>query len=720
MKYTEVADIITGFKTNFAIFSTYEFDPIYFERRLLGSSGLEGSRRIIIFMDKRCYQKLGSLESRPRYLNERYLVVPVLPDYGVYHPKLSLLIGEDSDLVLCGSCNLTQSGFASNLELINALNVPRNDPSCVSRYLPARALQFFRACLTWSEESAKRTVSEWFAHLESSAPWLASRAVDETGPVLIESTQRSLWDSTIAELGNSRVKKIVIISPYFDRDLRLLGRLRKSWPGSPIEIISQEHTGSLPASLLAKNSKDVTLYKINAPNNRRLHAKLIAFVTSKETICIVGSANFTSAAFDKINIETCLVVRTAEKLPDTLFDGQLRYTKISPEDFVAGDEDEPKPTAVTEKEISLISASLSHRGQLHVHFKVSDQSNLDKLSIGFQMYGEDKPGRMLGIPVGSQPDAVIAVIDSLTRELHDAVRCILLGTRKDGSRVQSNAVYLIQEASLAYESAGARDSTDREKIIRETGRGATEYLDILAEREGSKAVIDFLRYFNIKFKSGLLFRSASRQFRLVPYDPTLSDKAPEWLKEVKLELEEAIFDFVDRHHYNVLRKHAAQGNINGLSNFLDVFVECNKLLYVYYRRGKVRRFFAMEKILRGVGMMTIGYKFCDEDYEGYTNRMLEEMDNSAEIIRSAFNDTLVAEHLCIGLLMSQLMHVGEDAATDPTLCLPKYKDIIQQVCSNLDLRIDEGRLSQALNFYPLLSEGEKRSWKKHVRRELAH
>jgi hypothetical protein len=720
MKYTEVADIITTHRTKVAIFSTYEFDPIYFERRLLASEALEQANRILIFMDGARYRELSRPEFRARRLNERYLVVPVQPPTGVFHPKLTLLIGEESDLILCGSNNLTQAGYTNNLELINAIDVPRNGLDPITNVLPAKVFQFFSECLRWSEKSAKRTAGEWLDQFKLSAPWLRTKDTRTATPGFIHSGMGPLWDTVISEIGDSKVKKVLIISPYFDKDLRLLNRVTKKWPQSPVEIVTQEQTGNLPANLLTRYSKSVGLYKIIIPNSRRLHAKLLAFVTPKETICFAGSANFTSAAFDGVNIETCLIVRTPGDISDDLFDGQLKRIKISPADFTSGKEEEPKASPLPTGEIELLSASLNTKNHLHIFFRLTHPDRINKLNIAFQKHEEDKPGRILDVPVDFQHEVLLTMDDAFVKGLHNAVKCFLIGICLDGSRLQSNAVYLIQESSLTYESHAGKATSDRDKIIRETGRGATEYLDMLAEREGYQAVIDFLQHFNIKYKSGFFSFQPKGAFRLIPHDPTLSDRIPNWVIAARAELEEAIFDFIDRHHANVLRKHTRTGNINGLSNFLDVFIECNKLLFLYYSRGKLNRYHTIDRITLGIGMFTTDYLDNGEVIMGYTSRMKEQLDNDNDQIKSAFIEALIPEHLYIGLFMAQIIRRGSARETDPTEYLESYRKKIEDVLSDLELRIDKNRLDRSLGFYSFLSDEEKNIWKQHINRGMNH
>ncbi len=78
MKPLEFSTFFEGKNARFAVFSTYEFDPVHFERYLLGSKALAQARRIIVMVDANRFQKLLTESKTPaRSLNQRYLVLPI-------------------------------------------------------------------------------------------------------------------------------------------------------------------------------------------------------------------------------------------------------------------------------------------------------------------------------------------------------------------------------------------------------------------------------------------------------------------------------------------------------------------------------------------------------------------------------------------------------------------------------------------------------------------
>ncbi len=89
------------------------------------------------------------------------------------------------------------------------------------------------------------------------------------------------------------------------------------------------------------------------------------------------------------------------------------------------------------------------------------------------------------------------------KDLHGSVRCFLIAQKANGDREVSDIVWLIQEHRLTHEPAGNGGANNSERIVQETGRGTTEFLDVLAEREGYLAVVEFLDHLNIKYQSEL-------------------------------------------------------------------------------------------------------------------------------------------------------------------------------------------------------------------------
>ena len=87
----------------FALVATYEFDPVFFERRILRTKAFESAHRILVLMDKGRYQELINRGIAGSAFNRRYFVVPIGRAPGVFHPKLYLTLGKQLVTGIVGS-----------------------------------------------------------------------------------------------------------------------------------------------------------------------------------------------------------------------------------------------------------------------------------------------------------------------------------------------------------------------------------------------------------------------------------------------------------------------------------------------------------------------------------------------------------------------------------------------------------------------------------------
>lgn len=708
MNYTDFAEVFSRHNARVAILSTYDFDPLYFEKRLLFSDALVSASRIVIFMDKGRYQRLVHSDARARYLNERYLIVPVRPSSdGVFHAKLNLLVREDGATLFCGSNNLTQAGCTQNLEIINAIDIQAEDQKSPYRGLLRDTVEFYKGCLDLCAGSESRVAKQFLSDLLAEYPWLCSGT--EGGEVYLAHTlKKPLLPVLQAELGDRSPSRLLVVSPFFDQDLRLLKHLRTLWPGCPVDIVAQEQTGNLPARALGRYGRGVKLFRLHAPKSRRLHAKLVVLINDGKAICCSGSANFTTAAFNGLNVEACLIIRKPATAIDGLFDKELRIERVQPDEFDTGKDEEPTAEVYEEESLVLQGAAISTDQRLSLRYVVKDPNKLKSLKIALRAYGEEYASKMRDIPINPSDFCGMDLSSDNPKEFQQSLQCYLEGRDKHGRIVKSLSVWVIQESRLTRVFAGADGGEyDRERIIRETGQGTTEYLDALAKQKGTQAVIEFLQNLNIKFQSDLISFRNQQGFMLAPSDPTRSDVAPEWTQVDGSTLESAIFDFVDRHHHKILRKHARLGNINGMANFMDVFIECNKLMFLYYRRGLLNSYYAIDKILRGISILTNGMHSSEEE-GGFIDKIRHELPDEDERIAELLRKYSVLEHLCVALLMAQFIRCETEKSKTPhDFLLGHALDIgefIRGIC------LPPQGLVPVLSCYRFLTDDERVTW----------
>lgn len=717
MKYLDFSSLFDGEPSNIACLSTFQFDPDYFERRLLRSPALSKARRVLVFLDARQWIQRLTQELPARWLNRRYLVVPVWRSPGVFHPKLTLLLSESGGQVLCGSNNLTRAGCSSNLELLNATPFAFDADDQESLNLAREAFGFFEQAARETDKEISRIAGEWFAEAAASYPWLkepVTLSPSERRMRLLNTYDGSIWERLVEHLSGGQLRDLLIISPFHDPDSELCRRVVRTWPGAKIELVVQQGCTSLATQPL-KKMRAVHLSELIGVS-RRIHAKLLAWRSTSGSGCLVGSANFTSAALDGRNVETSLLLAEADDLVQALFDGHLSRRPITTDEFEPGEANEINVEGELPP-LRLNSALLAEHNELRVSYSHDLPSAPSALRLALRTPGESRPRVSIALPSKTKATHSVKFPDGALTDAHGTLLATLVG-EVNGKKIESPPVWVIQESHLTFESSDGNSSPKRR--IEECGEGLPAYLDALGKREGVAAVIDYLNHLTIRFDDGSGGGWSHRKFNLRIRDPFAHDDAPPWLINAKGEsddLEEAIYEFVERHAKQRLRKHVSRGNVNGIGNFLDIFVTLIRLLHVYYRRGVVKK---GQLIHRGCQLIEIAVIECsreeEETLDGYLTSVYKHLDGDRDILQEACNETAYLAEVRATLLL--LQSVRFDPNENPRLgpkatrireVLPKWAAAVKSgitYCRLVEPSADEIR--KAFEGFEMLSEGEMR------------
>src|SRR5207248_632867 len=119
---------------------------------------------------------------------------------------------------------------------------------------------------------------------------------------LLHTYDGSLWDRLAAAVDPVPPSRLLVISPFHDKGGEMFKRVRGRWPNCHVEVLVQQKITVLPPLALSGGGAGVSLSELDN-SKRRLHAKLLAWEADGNTGCLVGSANFTPAAFDARNVE---------------------------------------------------------------------------------------------------------------------------------------------------------------------------------------------------------------------------------------------------------------------------------------------------------------------------------------------------------------------------------------------------------------------------------
>jgi HKD family nuclease len=350
----------------------------------------------VVFLDARQWFDLLRRDVAARWLNRRYLVVPVQRTQGAFHPKLSLLLTEAGGRVLCGSNNLTRSGCSSNLELLNSIPFDFDGEFPEERNVAREAFGFFEQASKHADTEITRIAAEWIDETAATFPWLREPIQSAGRNVkLLHTYDGGIWERLVKHLVGNVPKEFFISSPFHDAGGEICRRLASQWPKAQLEFLVQQNYTNLAVKPLMKLRR-LRLYELH-DSSRRIHAKLLAWRHGSGGGCLVGSANFTTAAFDGRNIETCLLISDAGDLVESLFDRSLSKRPLAFDDFVPGDAESPEAEG-TAPLLRLSSALLTDANQLRVSYSHHLDPPPDSLRLAVRTPGETHPRASISIP----------------------------------------------------------------------------------------------------------------------------------------------------------------------------------------------------------------------------------------------------------------------------------------------------------------------------------
>jgi hypothetical protein len=310
------------------------------------------------------------------------------------------------------------------------------------------------------------------------------------------------------------------------------------------------------------------------------------------------------------------------------------------------------------------------------------------------------------VPVREEGRASVAVPPEVISDSHGTLLATLIAQKADGDR-KSHPIWVIQEHRLTVEREGQRLITALRRI-EETGDGLPEYLEELGEREGMRAVIEFLQNTSIRYFDGEGRYGRPRPFCIRMSDPFQLDFAPAWLIDdhiLATDLEAAIHDFVDRHEKLRLLRHARTGNINGLPNFLDIFTTLVRLLHVYYRREIIKPNQHNFRIIRYIQIATTGL-VGDDSRAGLLETIAENLGDEIDVLIDVGRELNLPGHLSAALLMAQKIRLTiPQIPASLSDCLPEdYRELQEALAdAGLDVPTNE-QIIQALQSYAIFEE----------------
>ena len=286
---------------------TYNADLFFFEQVVLPTLRSRGCYNNLVLMDLRQYEaSLLSAASHLGSLGKSYSVLPVKAS-SAFHPKLILQSGQSGGRLILGSGNLTVRGFSSNWELFTEIH---RGKAGESDGLFRQLWSFVRSV----SENAVGAVDRQLRQFEETSLWLTETAQPPEWPRLLVARQTgpSIVDQLRQLVGEAKVRRLVVVSPFFDPNLRGVQELTDSFVPEQLWLVVQRDKVSLPGAVAATVER-LCVADFEAPQKEKsakayLHAKAYILETDDGDFCLWGSPNCSSAAMvDTRNVELAIL-----------------------------------------------------------------------------------------------------------------------------------------------------------------------------------------------------------------------------------------------------------------------------------------------------------------------------------------------------------------------------------------------------------------------------
>jgi hypothetical protein len=295
--------------------TTFSLNPIFYEEVLLRAFERAGSRLNILVVDASQLAKLiADPIRRPQRAGHDYILLPV-PMSGAFHPKIVALLSAKRPLLAIGSHNATDCGFARNEELTGIWG---HDVNGVPRDILTRAISQTLKWVGRGSEPAKGLIEDITKQVERLCSEAANVETDSESLIISTPDGPSLLDQLSTHVTGA-VKKVWVVSPYFDTKLDFLREVSDRW--SPQVII----VGLQPASavlLRPDQAPRQTLFvdvgcvdglaqQSATGSISFVHGKLLAIETDTDFFLVVGSPNASAPAWlnsDRRNAEAAVVL----------------------------------------------------------------------------------------------------------------------------------------------------------------------------------------------------------------------------------------------------------------------------------------------------------------------------------------------------------------------------------------------------------------------------
>jgi len=310
-----------------AVFLTYSFDPLFFERIPWADLAIGGSRRILVVADatqaaEAVRRSIGQLA----YLGRRYVLAEAALA-NAFHPKLIARLSAEGGRVWLGSGNLTYTGWGGNHELATSWPIgPREDDKGI--WLDQLLSSLPTIVRSTSFEDQLRSI-------RNEARWLiSSPASAENSSILFAIPGRPLAPQLAARWAGRRFDTLKLCTGSTDTGASFLAWASRTFGVKRAIVCLTPANASFDVTKLALLPMDIRIVKANP--SKMMHAKFYWFSGPEGAAAVVGSANCSAAAWFGGNAELLVVYDNATEAEHRSALIAFRRPALTPTKALAG------------------------------------------------------------------------------------------------------------------------------------------------------------------------------------------------------------------------------------------------------------------------------------------------------------------------------------------------------------------------------------------------
>ena len=310
------------------VMTTFSFDFHHFESQVLRELKRKGVTNVNLFVDTTMLDKsIGFSTGHLKSLSTSYSINSI-PCKGAFHPKITILAGENDILLLQGSGNITNGGHGKNHELFTVFYANKEDQTQLP--IIQEAWLYLRK-LTTNIEGVSSEKLDWVSsncNLLTDInikPHQFIKIETNFSAALLYNEETSIWHQLKELVPSGSMKNIKVFSPFYDEKGTLLNRLSVQYNNCPIDAYLQSNRGIHPFKM--EEQDEIRFVSWESTNRakettvkyqRKLHSKLFWFDAGEDQYCLIGSPNATIAAFGTetkrgANDEFAVLIKVSDK-----------------------------------------------------------------------------------------------------------------------------------------------------------------------------------------------------------------------------------------------------------------------------------------------------------------------------------------------------------------------------------------------------------------------